>query len=434
MNSEADAKTPRAAAPVAPDGWARAAVLDDDEAAIRVLRTGGSIAILFLLAYLAYDLRGSGGKISAMAVYHWITVAAALLFFGLTWTRGFRRYWKFWNLAFCVALVSIFVLISAQTREGDSRFIAALLFPIATASFVNWGWRWQAVTGLSCIALYAIAEILAPLPGSGSFYRWLGLLAAALLAQCTSLFIERYRERLRSQVHQLVEAAKFRETQVATMAHDIRGPVAAIAGFVDLLEDEDLADEDRQAVLARIGSTAWTMDLTVSNVLDLYQMQDGRIPTAPVLMDPNRAVADAASICAAQAVRQGLKLTVSYGEVRQGGFDPRHLERIARNMLAFCIARLKSGEVTLTTGAREDTLVIEVEDDGPALRPDELGRLLQAPESATPSDLPALGLYVAQALAQSSGGRFYAAAREGGGVRLVAEIPSARLAAAAGSA
>ncbi len=409
-----------------PEAWAREAAIDDDTLAIQVLRTGGSIAILFLLAYLAYDLHLSRGRFTLAALYHWVTIVAVLLFFGLTWTRGFRRYWKFWNLAFCIALVTIFILISRQTREGDSRYIAVLLFPIATASFVNWGWRWQALMGFCSIAMYAVAEMLVPLPGSGSVYRWLGLLAAVVLAEATAIFLERYRTRLRAQVLQLLAAAQFRRTQISTMAHDIRNPVAAIAGFIDLLEDDDLPREDRENILTRIGTTAWNMDLTVSTVLDLYRIQDGRVPFTPTIADPNQVVAEAVSGCAAQAVRKDLKLTASYGEIPPGGFDRGHVNKIVRNLLAFSIARMNSGEIVLKTSAAGATMQVEIEDQGPALGAPELNDLLEPREDQRSGGSPSLGIYVASVLARTSGGWLRAYRRNGVGVRFVAEIPPAK--------
>lgn len=410
----------------AAEAWAREAATDDDTLAIQVLRTGGSIGILFLLAYLAYDLHLSGGRFTLAALYHWVTIAAVLLFFGLTWTRGFRRYWKFWNLAFCIALVTIFILISRQTREGDSRYIAILLFPIATASFVNWGWRWQALMGVCSIVMYAAAEMLVPLVGSGSVYRWFGLLAAVVLAEATAIFLERYRTRLRAQVLQLLEAAQFRRTQISTMAHDIRNPVAAIAGFVDLLEDDELARDDREQVLTRIGTTAWNMDLTVSTVLDLYRIQEGRVPFTPVMTDPNQVVADAVAGCAGQAVRKDLKLTARYGEIPAGGFDRGHVQKIVRNVLAFSIARMNSGEILLKTSAAGATMQLEIEDEGPELSAAELTALLEPAEDQRKGGSPSLGIYVASVLARACGGWLRAYSRDGAGVRFVAEIPPAR--------
>jgi signal transduction histidine kinase len=400
--------------------------LSNDESAVQVLRAGSSIAILFLVVYLIDDLWSHRSGSLATVIFHWVTVIAALLFFGATWTKEFRHYWKLWNLFFCIVVISIFIMISAQTREGDSRFVAVLLFPLATAAFVNWGWRWQALMGLACVALYAIAEFFVPISG-GSIHRWMGLLAGIALAEFTAFFMGLYRERLDAQVDQLIQAAAFRETQIATMAHDIRSPVAAIAGFVDLLDDEDLSEEDRKDILARIGTTAWSMDLTVSNVLDLYQIAGGKVSAAPMRLDPNRIVADAASNCAAQAVHKGLNLTVSYGEVPRGNFDPRHLERIARNMVAYSISRIESGEVRLRTRPINNGIAIEVEDDGPAPTDQELASLYARPEAnGNRASKAMLGLHVARALAESVGGGVKLNLPSDKMVRLVAEIPSVK--------
>jgi signal transduction histidine kinase len=401
--------------------------MSDDETSIKVLRAGSSIAILFLVIYLVYDLWAGGGATLVGAIFHWFTVLATLSFLGASFTRGFRTRWKLWNLLFSIMLISVFIVISAETHEGDSRYITMLLFPVATAAFINWEWQWQALMGLASLALYGLAELLVPLP-EDSIHRWFGLFAAVALAECISFFIRVYRQRIDAQVDQLKQAAIFREAQIATMAHDIRSPVAAIAGFVDLLDDDDLDEEDRKAILARIGSTAWSMDLTVSNVLDLYQINGGHISAAPTRVDPNRIVADAASNCAPQAIHKGLTLSVNYGEVPRGNFDPRHLERIARNLLAYSISRVTAGEVRLRTVADNSGITIEVEDDGPVPSDDELATLLN--RSSANGNRPAqamLGLYVARALAECAGGRVKVTMPAEDRIRLVAEVPSAKM-------
>jgi len=386
------------------DSAASGAFASEDEAAIQLLRTSGSIAIFFLIAYMVYDLGGDLSSSSMLAFYHWLSISMALLFFGVTWTSVFRRHWRFCVLIFSIGLLAMFILISGQSREADSRYVAILLFPIATASFVDWGWRWQGLMSAVCIALYALARTVVPLAADDSFYRWLGLFAAVMLAQATAVFMQSYRERIRVQLRQLIDAAALRESQVATMAHDIRSPLAAIAGFVELLQDGQLSAEEREALLSRIGSTAWNMDLTVANVLDLYQIEEGHLPAARVRIDPNRPIADALEHCEAQAARKGLRLTAECAPLPEIEADPRHLERVARNLLAYEIGRLSEGEICLRTFTRNGSILIEVSDNGPPLPAEQMATLFLRPGPGS-GPRSGIGLYVTRVIVESAGGR-----------------------------
>ncbi len=188
-------------------------------------------------------------------------LAATCLLFGLSWTRPFKRHWKFWILLYNLVLIGTFILISPETGDPESRFIAIMLCPLATAAFVSWGTRWQFTMAAMAVLGYAAGEYYVPIESPYRMYRWMGLFAAVIFAQYTSIFIERYRRRLRKQVEDLEVAARFRQTQMATMAHDIRSPVAALSGYVNLLEDADTSPKERTDLLGRIvrprGTWTW---------------------------------------------------------------------------------------------------------------------------------------------------------------------------------
>src|SRR5271166_5352933 len=346
-----------------------------------------------LLAYLAYD-QFVWGKYGAVTALHWLTLAATCLFFGLSWTSPFRRHWKLWVLLYNLFLIATFIQISRVTGNPESRFIAIMLCPLATAAFVSWGTRWQLAMALTAVAGYAIGEYFVPIQTPYAMYRWMGLFAAVVFAQCTAIFIERYRRRLKRQVEDLEEAARFRQTQIATMAHDIRSPVAALSGYVNLLEEIDISTKERTDLLGRIGSTAWNMDLVVSNVLDYYAAQDEDITPAPAELDPIQVLNDVAEDCRLQAQRRRLNLRVEIGRLPTCQLDRRHFERIVRNLLAYALARTATGDVTLRAGLRNDLIAVEVTDNGPALSAAERDALFQRPDkNGNHSAARGLGLY-----------------------------------------
>ncbi len=396
---------------------------EDDEESIRVLKVGGVLAIFMLLAYLVYDqqVRGPNGPGSGL---HYLILGATCMFFGLSWTHSFKRHWRFWVLLFIVFLIAMFILISQATGDPESRFIAIMLCPLATAAFVSWDTRWQLAMACTAVLSYAAGDYLVPLKTQYGVYRWMGLIAALAVAQYTELFIERYRRRLNKQVQDLEEAARFRQMQIATMAHDIRSPVAALSGYANLLEEEEIGPQERTDLLDRIGSTAWNMDLVVSNVLDYYAVQENQVIPVPAELDPRQVLGEVAEDCAVQARRRRLTLRVEIAPLPGCKLDRRHFGRIVRNMLAYAITGMVSGEVVLRVRTRNESIAVEVTDSGAVLSSAELALLFQRPGENGDRGARKLGLYIARTMAEAAGGRVEARfANERRGLTLVAELP-----------
>ena len=160
---------------------------EDDEESLRVLKLGGALGIFLLLAYVAYDQQVRGRNAPGTAL-HWLILAATCLFFGLVWTRWFKRRWKFWILLYNVLLIAAFILNSRVTGDPESRFLAIMLCPLATAAFVNWGPRWQFAMAVTALMGYVAGERLVPIAAPYESYRWMGLVAALILAQYTVIF------------------------------------------------------------------------------------------------------------------------------------------------------------------------------------------------------------------------------------------------------
>ncbi len=398
---------------------------DDNLEAVDILKKSGPVGIFFLIAYIMVDARAHRvGQAALVSPYHWLALATVLLFFGLTWMPGFRAHWRFWSLMACLSMIALIIRISAVTHENETRYITIILCPFATAAFVIWGWRWQLLLNVACFALYALSEILIPIGPRFDIHRLLGLTAALTLSQFTAVFLDRYRRRLRRQLIQLAEAAAFRETQIATMTHDIRNPLATLVGLVTLLVEDELDQKERSNLLARVWSTTTSMDLLVKNVLDLYLLEEQRLRPNWRAIDANAVIAETAEHCNIEARLKGLRLRMDLGGLPKANLDPLHLERIVANLVTSAVRRTPAGEVRLQTSQRGDWIIVEVSDTGPEATPNEIERIFDRPNLAVDgARSSALGRYIAHALVEADGGRIQARVEEGWGLNLIVQLP-----------
>lgn len=396
----------------------------DDEETIVVIKVGAALGIAFLAIFTVFDI-GRVGFTAPSAGYHALALSGACLFLGIAWTRAFRRIWKFWTLVFCAFLMTMFVVISSLTGDPESRFIAIILCPLATASFINWGPRWQLALNSICIVVFATAEKVVPISGHFQFYRWMGLVAALSFAQCTAIFLERYRQRIRAQLDALDEAARFRDAQIATMAHDIRSPVAALAGYAQLLEEDSHAPAGQRDLLHRLGSTAWRMNVVVSNALDLYRFEEyGGFHPERVARDLNAIIAEAAEDCRLQARRKGFEIQCSIERLPPLAIDRHHLDSIVRNLAIGVWDCTEANPIRLSVRCREMCAVLVAETPHGALpqsAPTAGGSGLN--RARRPEGARAIGWFLVGAMAEAAGGRVTTHAGDAGGFSVAVEIP-----------
>jgi signal transduction histidine kinase len=398
---------------------------DDNAEAVDILKKSGPVGIFFLLTYIFVD---SHGHLTSFFVspYHWIALATVLAFFGLTWLPGFRAHWRLWSLLCCIVMIMLMIRVSAITREADTRYITIILCPFATAAFVIWGWRWQLSLIIACLFLYLFSEAAVPVAGRPPFdiHRMLGMVAALTLSQFTAVFLDRYRRKLKRQLIQLAEAAAFRETQIATMTHDIRNPLATLVGLVTLLVEDELDEKERNNLLARVWSTTTSMDLLVKNVLDLYLLEEQRLRPNWRVIDPNSVISETSDHCSIEARLKGLKIRMELGGLPKANLDPLHLERIVANLLTSAIRRTPAGEVRLRTSQRGEWVIFEVSDTGPEATPNEIEHIFDRPNLAVDgARSSALGRYIAHALIEADGGKIQAKVEDGWGLNLVVQLP-----------
>lgn len=211
------------------------------------------------------------------------------------------------------------------------------------------------------------------------------------------------------------EAASHAKTNfLAHLSHDIRTPLNHIIGFAELMRHQTygpLGDARYADYVNSIKSSGEHLLASFATILDLAELEGGRkeLRSEPVSVD---ALLDGVvQRFKGQAQRAGLTFSLrpSCGAVVSG--DKLGLQRmvgnIVENAIRFTPAR---GRITLAAFAASDGVVIEITDTGIGMDEERLASLSQpfalGDATFTRDGVgPGLGISIARAIAELSGGR-----------------------------
>jgi signal transduction histidine kinase len=229
---------------------------------------------------------------------------------------------------------------------------------------------------------------------------------------------------------------------LATMSHEIREPMNGVIGMTRLLLETPLSAEQRGHVEA-VHESGQALLTIINDILDLSQMEAGRLTLDRIDFDLDKLVDRVAAIVEprvrAKGVEFGMRLAPDVPRALHG--DPGRLRQILLNLLGNAIKFTSEGriglEVDLAEGkGAEIRLAITVSDTGIGIPEHQQARLFTAYAQADPSVRrlyggSGLGLTICKRLAGLMGGEIRLYSREGEGTRFEVEVVLEKAAAVA---
>ena len=225
---------------------------------------------------------------------------------------------------------------------------------------------------------------------------------------------------------------------LATVSHEIRSPLGAILGYVDLIEDPATPSEEQRRYLHTIRRAGHHLSRLLGDLLDFSRIEAGRLELNERTCELADVLADLTSAFEPQAAEKGLTLRTRVVGWLPWQFvsDPTRLRQILSNLLTNSLRYTEVGEVTLSVvspgaevGTEPDasTLCFEVRDTGVGIRPEDQKRLFQRFTQLEPSRRPGagfgLGLAITQQLVELMEGSIEVASEEGSGSTFTVRIP-----------
>lgn len=225
-------------------------------------------------------------------------------------------------------------------------------------------------------------------------------------------------------------ASRAKSEFLSAMSHEMRTPLQAITGFVELLSTLPLDAARREEALRHISAGARHLLDLVDDSLDLARIEAGALPLTLKDVSVADMTGEVLDLLAPLAAQHTVRLVVdSTDEVVVA--DDRRLRQVLINLVSNAISYGGSGGVVAVAARHCGDLVrITVTDHGPGIAPELSERLFEpffAPEvhrcQAPPrNDHPApgadgigLGLMLARGLCEAMGGRLELSPAEGGG-------------------
>jgi len=226
-----------------------------------------------------------------------------------------------------------------------------------------------------------------------------------------------------------VERESLRNTLLASISHDLRTPLAVMAGAASTLAErgDTLAEETRGELARSIEVKAREMSDLVSNVLDLMRFQSGQVRLHRD-WQPLEDLVGAGLDPLLELLRDHpveVRLPPDLPPVHvDAGLVVQLFGNLLDNIAKYTPAGTRSW---ISATLDSDTVRVVVEDEGPGLPPGEPSKLFEKFQRGNEEGAvvgAGLGLAICRAIVRAHGGDIEARHREGGGARFEFTLPT----------
>lgn len=235
-------------------------------------------------------------------------------------------------------------------------------------------------------------------------------------------------------IDRLRELDRLKTEFVSMVSHDLRSPMATIAGFADTLRLnwDAFTDDHKREILERISRSTSHLSRLVENVLQVSQIESGKLTYDIQAMDivqlVYRVVGE--NTQPIHGVTAGSKIDVSVpdlvplvrgDEIRQWQI----ITNLVTNALKFS-AEGESVEIQVTP--KSTHVHISVTDHGPGIKPEDMDKLfkkfirLEQPEGMKVKGT-GLGLYICKSMVEAQGGEIWVESQPGAGSTFTYTVP-----------
>ena len=239
-------------------------------------------------------------------------------------------------------------------------------------------------------------------------------------------------EREHELVEELQELDTYKSQLIATVSHELKNPLTAILGYLEMLEVSPEVSGTVRAAVNSMERGARRLSRVIEDLLLLSKVGD---PNTPMLSRPvelDRVVDEVIDLLKVNAAARDLTFDVdASGDLRAIG-DADELDRVVANLVSNAVKYSPDGGVIRIGLARQDgRILLSVADEGLGISEEDQARLFdEFFRSSNPRAFEqpgtGLGLAIVQRIVERHGGQIRVDSRLGHGSTFTVVLPAVR--------
>ncbi|HOT93304.1 MAG TPA: HAMP domain-containing sensor histidine kinase [Anaerolineae bacterium] len=215
-------------------------------------------------------------------------------------------------------------------------------------------------------------------------------------------------------------------------AHDLRNPLQVIMAFSDILIEDavDVLSAQQLEYLEHIKATSTFMSQLINDFLSVAVIESGHFHLELGVVDLPTLVEQALTLVSLKARRKGIEINVAQDPTLPNlVIDGEKIKQVLMNLLANAIEHSYPGStVVLRTRRLDDQVLIEVEDHGVGIAPEDIGRLFNPFEKKQSRKTggeksTGLGLAISKQVVAGHGGKIWVKSEVEQGATFYVSLP-----------
>jgi len=319
------------------------------------------------------------------AIIYWVLVVcwlAIIIFY-------FRQYLRFRRIYPLLTTLLIVLFI-----DGTRTLIESVYF----------GTRYTARTGLIAPQLHALLDE----PYYVAIPKSINLLAALIIIL---VIVRQWFRNLEQEEQRRRAVEQFRSELLSLASHELRAPLTSIRGYASTLVREfgHLGEATQKEFLEGIASEAERLGHVISDLLDMSQIEEGRLRLGRRAVPPEQLCEAAVRGTAHPGLKREVRIEIA-PDLPEVLADPKRIQQALMNLLSNAI-KYSPEDSEVVVGARraDDSVEFYVADHGIGIPREEQSRLFTRFHRAANAHSPdtpgaGLGLYITKGIVEAHRG------------------------------